>query len=343
MKQVWIPKFGAPSVLEVREAPDPEPKAGEVRVAVQAAGVNFADVVARQGMYMDAPPVPFVVGYECSGVVDKLGPGVSEPKVGTRVLAMTRFGGYSSKVCLPARQAAVMPDGLTFEQGAAIPVNFLTAWHALVVLGNIRKGDRVLLHAAAGGVGLTALQICKLKGAGQVLGTASPGKHDRLKQMGLDAAIDYRSLDFEEEVKKHTGGKGVNIVLDAVGGESFEKSYRSLCAGGKLVCFGASQMTGEGTRSLWRAFKMWWALPAFKPIDLMMTNRGVFGVNMLHLADNQQDLVFEELTEIVRLVGEKKLAPVIDLVVPFDQAPKAHQQLEGRGNFGKVVLDFSKA
>lgn len=341
MKQVWIPRFGAADVLDVREAPDPEPGPNEVRVAVEAAGVNFADVLARQGLYMDAPKKPFVPGYEVSGRVDKLGPGVTAPALGTRVLGMTRFGGYSSKVCMPFLQAVQVPDGVSPTEAAAIPVVYLTAWHSLVTLGNLRAGERVLIHAAAGGVGLAALQIAKHRGAGRIFGTASASKHDRLRAMGLTDPIDYHSKDFEAETRRLTEGKGVHLVLDAVGGKSFTKSYSLLAAGGRLVCFGASTLTEGGSRSLWRAAMGVLSMPKFKPIDMMMNNKAVFGVNMLHLADNAQDLVAAELREVVDLVAKKVLQPTVDLVVPFEKAAEAHRRLEGRGNVGKVVLDFA--
>lgn len=341
MKQVWIPRFGAADVLDVREAPDPAPGPDEVRVTVEAAGVNFADVLARQGLYMDAPKTPFVPGYEVAGRVDAHGPGVTSPALGTRVLGMTRFGGYSSKVCMPVRQAVPVPDGVSPTEAAAIPVVYLTAWHSLVTLGNLRPGERVLIHAAAGGVGLAALQIARLRGAGRIFGTASASKHDRLRGMGLTDPIDYHAKDFEAETRRLTDGTGVHLVLDAVGGRSFTKSYGLLAAGGRLVCFGASTLTEGGTRSLWRALRGVMSMPKFKPIDMMMSNKAVLGVNMLHLADNAPDLVAAELREVVDLVAAKKLAPVVDLVVPFAKAADAHRRLEGRGNVGKVVLDFT--
>lgn len=343
MKQVWIPRAGASKVLEVREAPDPTPGPGEVRVAVEAAGVNFADVVARLGLYLDAPPAPFVPGYEVAGRVDALGPGVTAPAVGARVVALTRFGGYSSRVCIPAAQAVEVPDDLPGPQAAAIPVVYLTAWHSLVTLGNLRAGERVLIHAAAGGVGLAALQICKLRGAGRILGTASKGKHEQLRAMGLTDPIDYTSVDFEVEARRLTDGAGVHIVLDAVGGKSFKKSYDLLTHGGRLICFGASSITGGGRRNYLKILSGLLGMPKFKPIDMMMSNRGVFGVNMLHMAEHAPELTAAQLKEIVEHVVAKRLQPTVDLVVPFDQAAKAHDRLEGRGNVGKVVLDFSNA
>jgi NADPH:quinone reductase-like Zn-dependent oxidoreductase len=241
MRQVWIPAHGEPEVLEVREAPDPDAAVGEVRIRVAAAGINFADILARMGLYPDAPQPPAVVGYEVSGTVDQVGSGVDGLAEGSRVAALTRFGGYSDTVVVPANQVIPIGDGLSLEKAAALPVNYLTAWVMLVWLGNVRRGDRVLVHAVAGGVGQAALQICRHFGA-EVLGTASGGKHERLRQLGVTHPIDYRSQDFEEEVERVTGGRGVDIALDAVGGESFKKSYRCLAPLGRLVVFGASSM-----------------------------------------------------------------------------------------------------
>ena len=336
MRQIWIPRNGGPEVLEVREAPDPEPGPGQVRVRVAAAGVNFADVLARMGLYPDAPKLPLVVGYEVSGTVDKLGPGVTAPAVGTRVLTLTRFGGYSDVVCSSAELTIPLPEALSFEKAAAIPVTYLTAWIMLVHLGNVRKGDRVLVHAAAGGVGQAALQICRWRGA-EVIGTASAGKHARLKELGVAHCIDYTTQDFEAEVKRITNGRGVEIVLDAVGGDSFKKSYRSLASLGRLYLFGVSSFAPGTKRSILSALAGLWAMPTFKPIPLMNDNRGVMGVNMGHLWDRGPELK-AMLDEIVDLVKKGTLDPVVDKTFPFAKAGEAHAHIQARGNFGKVLL-----
>jgi NADPH:quinone reductase-like Zn-dependent oxidoreductase len=336
MRQVWIPRKGRPDVLEVREAPDPEPGPGQVRVRVQAAGVNFADVMARMGLYLDAPPLPAVVGYEVSGTVDALGAGVTGVAEGARVTALTRFGGYSSAVIVPEAQAIPIPDALSFEKAAAIPVNYLTAWLMLVWHGNLRQGDRVLVHAVAGGVGQAAVQICKWRGA-EVIGTASGSKHERLKAMGVAHCIDYTKQDFEAEVARITGGKGVDLALDAVGGKSFKKSYRSLAPLGKLFMFGVSSIAPGDKRSIFAALRTLAALPKFKTIPLMQENRGVVGVNLGHLWD-QQAKIQAMLTDIMALIRDGVLDPEVDKVFPFDRAGEAHGYIQARKNFGKVLI-----
>ena len=336
MRQVWIPRIGGPEVLELREAPDPEPKRGQVRIRVHAAGVNFADILARMGLYQDAPALPAVVGYEVSGEIDKLGPEVEGPRIGERVLALTRFGGYSDMVCVAAEQLAAMPARLSFVEGAAIPVNYLTAWITLVHLGAVRSGDRVLVHAAAGGVGLAAVQICRSRGA-VVLGTASQGKHARLQELGVRHCIDYHTQDFEQEVQRITDGAGVAIVLDGIGGASFAKSYRCLEHLGRLYLYGASSIAPPRKRSLLRAVRGLLSMPTFKSIPLMHENRGVHGINLGHLW-HRAPLLRAMLADILKLVEEGTLKPIIDASYPLEEAARAHERIQSRQNVGKVVL-----
>ena len=337
MRQVWIPKTGEPEVLEVREAPDPEPQAGEVRVRVRASGINFADVLARMGLYPDAPKLPAVVGYEAAGIVDGVGDGVEGIADGNRVLAFTRFGGYSDVVCAPAEFVAPIPEELDFGGAASIPVNWLTAWLMLVRLGNVRAGDKVLVHACAGGVGTAAIQICRSRGA-EVIGTASAGKHQRLQEMGVAHCIDYRNQDFETEIRRLTDDRGVDIALDAVGGESFKKSYRSLASLGRLFVFGVSSFAPGTRRSMVAALSGLWKMPSFKPLNLMDRNRGVLGVNLGHLWDRGPELR-SMLDEMLELFADGTFKPVVDRSFSFDEAGKAHRYIQERKNFGKVILE----
>jgi NADPH:quinone reductase-like Zn-dependent oxidoreductase len=336
MRQIWITRAGGPEVLQVREAPDPIAGPGEVRIRVRAAGINFADTMARVGLYPDAPKLPFVPGYEVAGVVDQLGAGVDPKRIGEKVVALTRFKGYADTVCALSIAAARMPENISFAQAAAIPVVWLTAWHMLINLGHLRRGQRVLVHAAAGGVGTAALQICKHMGA-EVMGTASTGKHARLREMGIDHIVDYRSQDFEAEAMRWSKGRGVDIALDAVGGSSFKKSFRALAPAGKLMMFGVSSMSTGLSRSLFAAIGTMVGMPIFLPIPLMNGNRGVFGVNMGRLW-GEVDLLAEYFVEILRLVEQGVFKPIVDLEVPFTEAGKGHERLAARENFGKVVI-----
>src|SRR6059036_74932 len=283
MRSVWITRTGPPEALEVRDGPEPTPAPGQALVRVRATGVNFADMMARLGLYPDAPPRPCVVGYEVAGTVERLGPGADGAlAAGQRVIALTRFGGYAEAVVVPAAQLFPMPARMSFEEGAAIPVNYLTAVLMLRHFGNVKRGERVLVHAAAGGVGMAAIQLCKIAGA-EVIGTASAAKHPQLREAGVAHAIDYRTQDFEQEVKRVTGGRGVDIVLDATG--AFSKSYRCLAPLGRLVMFGFSQAATGMTPSWLSVLPKYLTIPWFHPARLMNENKAVIGVNLGHLWD----------------------------------------------------------
>lgn len=334
MRQVWIPRIGGPEVLEVREAPDPEPAVGEVRIAVEAAGINFADLQARVGLYPDAPPLPAVVGYEVSGTVDKLGDGVDPTLLGAPVVAMCRFGGYASMRCVPATQVARRPPGIDAIVGAAIPVVTMTAWMLLEIMGRVRKGDRVLVHSAGGGVGLAALDLCLRHGVAPV-GIASEGKHAFLRERGYAELHDPRS-DWEAALAK---GPAFDLILDPVGGESWARGLRLLAAGGRLACYGFSaNATGE-QRNLLAVARNMWAVPWRKllPIALINDNKGVLGVNMGHLW-HEADRLAQWLRDILVLTEEGQIRPIVHAAIPFDRAAEAHQLIHDRKNIGKVVL-----
>ena len=283
MHAIWIKKFGGPEVLEVRQGSDPEPGPGQVRVSVRACGLNFAEVLARQGMYRDAPKPPCVVGYEGAGQVDAVGPGVTGYKVGDRVVYMSRFGGHASSVVVSEPQLLPMPEGMSFEEGAALPVNYLTAYHMLFAVRRIRSGDRVLIHMAAGGVGTAVLQLCRTVAGVVTIGTASAKKHDYVKGHGADHVIDYRSVDYVEEVRRITGRRGVDVVLDALGGPDWTKGYSLLAPGGLLVAFGLANANVGGKRRLFHALGQILRSPRFGCMTLMNDNKGVAGVNIGHL------------------------------------------------------------
>jgi NADPH:quinone reductase-like Zn-dependent oxidoreductase len=334
MRAVWIPRPGPPEVLEVRESSDPVVKPNQVLIRVKASGVNFADISARLGVYPDAPPPPCVVGYEVAGTVEQVGGGVQGIAPGARVFALTRFGGYADVVAVPAAQVFSMPEAMSFEEGAAIPVNYLTAVLMLRTFGNVKEGERVLVHAAAGGVGMAAIQLCRLAGA-EVIGTASASKHSTLKELGVAHCIDYRTEDFEEGVTRVTGGRGVDIVLDATG--AFRKSYRCLAPLGRLVCFGLSQASSGMGPSRLRALLAVLQLPWFHPIKLMNDNKAVIGVNLGHLWDHI-DMLRREMATLMDDYGAGRIKPIVGKTFPLAEAAKAHRFMQERQNVGKVVL-----
>lgn len=332
MRVVVITKHGPPSVLQVQDRPDPPPPgSGQVQIAVNAAGVNFADHLARVGLYPEAPKLPAVVGYEVAGTITAVGDGVDAARVGERVLAGTRFGGYAEIVNTNAADTVALPEAMSFEQGAAIPVNYATAWAALHGYGSLRSGERVLVHAAAGGVGIAVIQLAKAAGA-IVHGTASPGKHGQLNALGIDRAIDYRRNGWWNGLPPY------DLVLDALGGTSVRRSFALLRPGGRLVAYGLSSLQQGEKRSLRRAAPQALAmLRGFNLLTQMEESKTVIGLNMLRLWDDRGTLE-PWITPLSESLTNGTAAPLVHAAVPFADAPEAHRILAARENVGKVVL-----
>ena len=321
MRAVVITKHGPPEVLQVQERPEPVARDGQVVIDVKAAGINFADTMARVGLYPDAPKPPCVVGYEVAG---------TRSDTGERVMAGTIFNGYAERVAVTASDALPLPDGLSFEQGAAIPVNYATAWQGLLGYGPVGAGDRVLIHAAAGGVGISATQIAKSRGA-EVWGTASPGKHAACRGFGVDHPLDYTRSGWERGLPKF------DVIMDAVGGRSFRTSYKLLRPGGRLVAFGASSVMAGESRNLIAAGRAALSMPRFNLIKQMSESKTVVGLNMLTLWKDRGTL--EPWIQPLReLTDAGVIQPVVAEAFPFDRAPDAHRFIAERRNVGKVVL-----
>jgi NADPH:quinone reductase-like Zn-dependent oxidoreductase len=335
MHQVVITRHGGPEVLALREAPTPEPGPGELRIAVRAAGVNFADVLARLGLYPDAPRPPVVVGYEVSGVVEAVGPDVTRVHVGDRVLALTRFGGYATHVVASEGFTFALPRRLSDAEAAALPVNYLTAMLALYRMANIAAGETVLVHGAGGGVGIAAVQLARLRRA-TIIGTASVSKHEALRAFGVDHLIDRRA-DVVREVRRITHGRGADVILDPIGGKSFADSYRLLAPLGRLVIYGVSTLAPGERRRWWRVAQGLLQMPTFKPLSLMNRNRGVFGLNLGHLWDERRQLG-AAMQALLEDVDAGRLRPIVARTFPLERAADAHRFLQQRANVGKVVL-----
>ncbi len=330
MKAVVITKHGGPAVLQVQEQPDPSLAAGEVRIQVAAAGINFADVMARMGLYADAPKTPCVVGYEVSGTILEVGEGVEGLTPGQRVFAGTQFGGYASQVVVPGGDVVALRDDLSFEQGAAIPVNYSTAWAALIGYGSLQAGERVLVHSAGGGVGIAATQIAKRSGA-EVYGTASPGKHERIRELGVDHALDYTKPGWERGLPKF------DVILDAVGGKNFRLSYSLLRPGGRLVAFGASSVVSGERKNVVTALRAVARMPRFNMIKQMSESKAVIGLNMLSLWKDRGTLE-PWISPLQEMMDDGTVKPVVAGAFGFEQAGEAQTMIVERRNVGKVVL-----
>jgi synaptic vesicle membrane protein VAT-1 len=383
VKALVLAKHGPPEqVLVVQDWLEPQVHDGEVLIEVRAAGLNFADVMARAGLYPDGPTPECVMGYEVAGVVKQVGAGVEGFEPGQRVAAATHFEGFAELALANAANVMPLPDEMSFEEGAALPVNYgtafmMVAWLAAVregetvlvhaaaggvgiaatqllrdrgatVIGTasaskhdairaqgvVQAGDRVLVHAAAGGVGMAAIQLCRIAGA-EVIGTASAAKHAVLKDAGVAHAIDYRTQDFTQEVKRLTGGEGVDVVLDALG--EFKASYQCLRPGGRLVMYGASKLLTGDRRNIVKAVSAVATMPRFNALKLMNENRSVMGLNLLKYWDARGSLegLIGPLSDLVERGVAK---PVVAGVFPFSQAAAAHRLIQERKNVGKVIL-----
>ncbi|MFZ1396154.1 MAG: medium chain dehydrogenase/reductase family protein [Candidatus Promineifilaceae bacterium] len=336
MQQIWIQKAGPPEVLQLQDGPDPIPRSGEVRIRVEAVGVNFADILGRLGLYPDAPGLPYVPGYEVSGKIDLLGQGVPDFREGDAVFALTQFGGYSNVVCVPYKQVFKRLDWMNAQDGAAIPLTYLTAYMMLVVMGSVQAGDKVLVHGAAGGVGLAVLDLCRILGV-ETFGTASPEKHEYLLAHGLNHAIDYRNQDYERVVMDLTGGKGVHVVLDPLGGIHWPKNYRLLLPSGRLIHFGASSLATGKRRSWWSVFRGMVMLPFYTPLKLMNDNKAVIGVNLGQMWEHA-GMMRPWMKQIVAWYDDALFRPKIDRTFSFADVAVAHHYLQDRKNIGKVLL-----
>ena len=337
MRAVWTTGTNGPDSLQVRETEDPEPQAGQVRIRVSAAGLCFAEVMAAQGLYPGAPKPPAVLGYEVAGVIDKVGPGADERWEGSRVVALTTYGGHSDTVCVPENQAFAIPHGKNFTEAAAIPVNYVTAYHILFRAATIRPGERVLVHMAAGGLGTAALQLCRTVDGVETFGTASAAKHAVLREEGCTHPIDYHTTDYAKEIRRLTNGEGVDVVLDPLGGADSRKGMKLLRPGGRLVAYGFANMTSGHRRNPARVVKQVASIPLLTPLQLMNANKAVAGVHIGRLV-SRMDLLAQELTEVLALWAAGTIAPRIDATYPFAKAADAHRRILSHGNTGKIIL-----
>ena len=338
MRALTTTRYGPPEVLVVRDAPDPVPGPGQVCIRVQRAGLNFADVSARVGLYPGAPKPPMVMGYEVSGTVAALGEGVVGPAVGTRVVAMTRFGGQATHALADAAYVVPLPEGMDPDQAAALPVNWLTAHHMLHRVAHLEPGRTLLVHMAAGGVGLAAIALARAVGGVTIFGTASASKHAVLREAGVDHPIDYRTQDYVAEVKRLTGGRGVDLVLDALGGKDWARDTSVLAPVGQLICFGWANATPGETRNFLRLATGFATMKRWNALDLMARNITVSGVNLGELWD-EVATVHATLEALMTLWRQGKVHSRIDTVFPLTEGAAAHRRMHERKNVGKILFD----
>ena len=340
MRAIVIPRNGPPSVFEDREIEEKPLRPQDVRIRIEAAGVNFADLMGRIGLYPDAPKLPYAPGYEVAGVVEEAGSRAeSRLPPGTRVMATTRFWGYADRVRVPSHQVAVLPEALPFAEAAAIPVNYLTAYLALIRCGGAMAGDRVLVHGGAGGVGLAVLDLARELDIELYATAGSRAKCERLESLGVVHAVNYREQAYEKAFREHLSGKGFHLILDPLGPASFAKGLDLLEPLGRIVCYGFSSLVTGPKRRLWKAVTKVLGAQKVNPITLMNKNQGVFGLNLAQLF-HEKALHQQAMDTIAERMEQERLHPTVDRVFGLTAAGAAgaHSYLHERRNFGKVVL-----
>jgi NADPH2:quinone reductase len=340
MKALVLTKHGSSrEAFTLQERPTPAPALGQVRIAVEAFGLNYADISARQGTYQDAPPIPCVIGYEVVGRIDALGDNVTNLQVGQRVAALTRFGGYATVAVTDARAAVPIPDDLDAGIAAAIPTQGGTAFYCAEEMVRLHAGDHVLVQAAAGGVGTFLVQLAKRRGC-VVYGTAgSDDKLEYLRRLGVDHPINYRRDDFAEAVRRRRGNAGLDVVFDSLGGSAVRKGLALLAAGGRIVCFGAAERE-SGPWQIVRDVRFAASFGFIHPIPLLMKSKSILGVNMLHVADERPEALQRALQGIAALVLNGEVTPTVGGRYRADQIAEAHDFLAGRRSTGKVVVSW---
>jgi NADPH:quinone reductase len=323
MKAVQLQKFGGPEVLEMVEIDRPVPTGREVLIEIKAIGVNYADTARREGQYVVKTPLPFIPGAEIAGVVTAVGEKVASVKPGMRVVTLIESGGYSEFALADETSLIPIPEQLDFQNAAALPLQGLSAYHVLKTMGRLEKGETVLVHAAAGGVGTLSVQLAKLFGAGKIIATASsPEKLELARKMGADVLINYSESNWVEQVLEATGGKGVDVALEMVGGEVFNKTLKCLATFGRLVVFGAA--SGEQSRMY--------------PSSLMARNQSVIGFFLPQIM-RKPELLQHSLVELLTYLGEGKLKLTIGGVFPLEEAANVHVLLQSRKTTGKLLLE----
>lgn len=323
MKAVQLKEFGGPEVLEFVEIETPVPTGREVLIEIKAIGVNYADTARREGKYVVKTPLPFIPGAEIAGIVAAVGNQVSSVKQGMRVVTLINSGGYSEFALADERSLIQLPEQLDYQNAVALPLQGLSAYHVLKTMGRLEKGESVLVHAAAGGVGTLAVQLAKLFGAGKIIATASSAeKLELARQLGADVLVNYTESNWVEQVLEATGGKGVDVALEMVGGDVFNQTLKCLATFGRLVVFGAA--SGEQSR--------------MNPGALMARNQSVIGFFLPQIM-RKPELLQPSLVELLTYLAEGKLKLTIGGVFPLEEAAEVHRLLQSRKTTGKLVME----
>lgn len=339
MKAIYLVKYGdADEAFEIRETPKPVPKPGEVLIKVEGFGLNFADVMARMGMYKEAPSVPGLIGYDVCGVVETAGSNVKHFTEGDRVSAMTRFGGYAEYALTDARAATKIPEHINIAEATTLTTQYCTAYYCAAEMVNLHAGDRVLIHSAAGGVGTGLMQYALWKGCEVYATTGSHSKVEILKESKAHHVIHTGTIDFEDYIEEQTKGDGVDVIFDGVGADFIRRGVSILAPGGRIVCYGAAQMVSS--KNIFSQAVKAIQFGIYHPFQFMMNSKSLIGVNMLKIADHKPHVIKRCLDNVVQLVEEGVFRPQGGKIFKAEDIAEAHKYLESRQSVGKVACEW---
>lgn len=341
MKAIFLTKKGnAHQAFELKETEKPKLiLPDDILIKVEAFGLNYADVMARNGLYREAPEMPSVLGYEVVGEVQEVGTECDQSLIGKRVVAFTRFGGYA-EYAISKNFGCVVIDDMDTGKALSIATQYVTAYYMTTIATNLFEGDKVMIHAGAGGVGTALIQLCKLKGCTVFANAGSEEKLDYLRKQGVDYAINYRKQDYETEINSVLKNERLDCTFNPIAGSTFKKDFSLIGSGGKVILFGGSELSGKKwgmLSSLNFVRKMGLKLP----IGLMMRSKSIIGVNMLKIGDNKPKLLHKCLTEVTELVKNGQLTPHIGGEYNYENIAEAHEFLEKRSSTGKIIVKWN--
>lgn len=339
MKAFQLIKNGTPQqAFQLNEVPDPQLTETQVLIKVDAFGLNFADVMARLGLYRDCPPLPAIIGYDVEGHIEAIGSKVEGFDIGDRVFGLTRFGGYADKAAVDFRALAKLPGDAADGVGTALATQYCTAYYAAEIVQTLIPGEIVLIHAAAGGVGTALIQLCKRRGC-IVIGTCgSDEKIEYLKSLGVDCPIQYRKQDFFEEARTFMNGRKLSAYFDNLGGKSIQQGKKLIMPGGRVLSYGGASLTGK--KSIIKLLRFALGFGWFSPISYLQTSQAFIGINMLRIADYKPDLFKKIIDEVSQLYSTGAIPPTIGKVFPASELAEAHAFLENRKSIGKIAVKW---
>ncbi|MGH1336270.1 MAG: quinone oxidoreductase family protein [Aureispira sp.] len=341
MRAVVLKKNGKPEVaFEIQEKEIPKAQPHEICIKVEAFGLNFSDVMAREGSYQDCPPLPTVLGYEVVGHIHEIGSAVEGFEIGQRVVSLTLFGAYAEYAVADARAAAIIPEKMDYATATALATQYGTAYYCTSYITQLHKGEHVLIQAAAGGVGTALVQLAKHRGC-IVYGTAgSDEKLEYLRKLGVDHPINYNKVNFDDYIRKERGDKGLDVVFDSLGGKAAKKARKLLTEGtGRIICFGVASRSGSG-KSILQDLKLVFGFGFLPLVELLMKSQGIIGVNMLKVAEARPDVLQYCIQEVVRMTEEGILKPTVGGRFPVEEIAKAHHLLQDRKSIGKIAVHW---